>query len=223
MDDTIQNPEFHREMYEERPALFGLAIQGILCALAIALAIVGLVRSSLLLTSFAVIIIGAVFLLDGGVTVLRFFQALNEKRKSVWQTFEIGEGISAEFLGGTMGIVLGILALLNIVPLTLISIAAIIYGAALVLAAIFSARFDILLLNRDREDQFSRKVGKEAITAAAATEMLIGIAGVVLGILAIRSAYPLTLNLIAIIVLAFGSLLTGTAVSHRLLNVFSNR
>jgi hypothetical protein len=220
MNENIENLNERRE---ERPSLFGLAVQGILCAVAIALSIIGLVRVQPLVAAIAVIIIGVAFLLEGGAIVMRFFQSVNETKETIWETFELGEGMSAEFLGGTAGIVLGILALLNVVPMVLISVAAIIYGAALVLGTIFTARFNILTIYKTKEDRFSKKVGREAVNAAAAIQIVIGLTGVTLGILAVLSTTPMILNLVAIMVLAFGTLLTGTALSNRLLSILAHK
>ena len=46
---------------------------------------------------------------------------------------EVGGGITAEFRAGLSGITLGVLALLGIQPVTLMAIALIVYGSALIM------------------------------------------------------------------------------------------
>lgn len=93
-------------------------------------------------------------------------------------------GSSAEFAAGTAGIVLGILAILGIVPLILMPVAVLVFSAGLLLMAGSSAHF-----------------GSEGTLVASGSHVLGGIAGVVLGIIALTGHMPLTLSLVALLTL----------------------
>ena len=68
--------------------------------------------------------------------MLRYGELLYEAdASSKLHAAEISRGITAEFLAGVAGIVLGILALLRIVPMTLMSVAVITYGGTLLLTS----------------------------------------------------------------------------------------
>jgi hypothetical protein len=185
MAETFENPKVVRE---DRPFYAGYAIVGVLCAIAIALAIIGLASYSLMVSAITVIVLAAAFLLEGS-SMVHFFQMSNRKSETSMETFEL----SAEVIGGAAGLVLGILALAKILPVMLISISAIVYGAALIFGSAFTPHFEETPQMRTSRTSF---------------EILIGIVGVILGILALMNINPLALSLIAMIVLAVGTFLT---------------
>ncbi|OHB52753.1 MAG: hypothetical protein A2Y12_09925 [Planctomycetes bacterium GWF2_42_9] len=191
MDETFENPKVVRE---DRPFLTGYMIIGILCAIAIALAIVGLASYSLMVSAITVIVLAAAFLLEGS-SMVKFFQTSHRKSETAMETFEL----SAEVIGGAAGLVLGILALADILPVTLIAVSAIVYGAALILGSAFAPRF---------EESPQIKSGRTSL------EILAGVVGVILGILALMNINPLALSLIAMIVLAVGTFLTEISIKN---------
>lgn len=137
----------------------------------IALTIAGLAGAgAAVLASIATIVLGAALLLEGGV----FAGTLSIER---------GEWTSTGFLGGATGIVLGILALLGVVPGTLVAAATIVFGAA-------------LLFGHLTEGYFGGRV-------------LVGIGAIVLGILAVVGLSQLTLVLIALLSLGVMELMAG--------------
>ncbi|HBG25527.1 MAG: hypothetical protein A2Y10_05265 [Planctomycetes bacterium GWF2_41_51] len=191
------------EMREEKAYLWGYVSVGILCAVAVVLSIIGLANYSLLASAVAVIMLAIVFLLEGG-TMVRFFQMSNRKRESGMQTVEL----SAEVIGGVAGLVLGILALIGYIPVTLIAIAAIIYGAALILGSAFAPTLSSAGAGVDRQSTF---------------EILIGVAGLTLGILAILDINPLVLSLIAIIILSLGAFMTETTLKNKVSRLYLHK
>lgn len=83
-------------------------------------------RVSTDLAAIAVIGVGVILLFQGANVVLRYSELLYEAgASSKVHPSEVSRGITAEFLAGVTGIVLGILALLRIVPMTLMSVAVI--------------------------------------------------------------------------------------------------
>ncbi len=157
------------------------------------LAIVGLAGLvANLMASIGTIIIGAAILMDG--MAYRQFPA-----HSRWaQT----RGLSAEFLGGVAGIVLGILALFGTYPAILLGVALIVFGSA-------------LFLNTIEFLQWQRFAGAQegvasqdahAFAFGPGGQLMVGLAAVVLGILAVIGLSPLTLTLVGVLGLGFSAL-----------------
>lgn len=195
---TNVNPTVPRE---DRVNFMGYAIVGILCAAAIILGVIGLIRYSIIVSGLTVIVLAIAFLLEGG-SLLRFYHVAPRRTETTMQTFEI----SAEVMGGAAGLVLGILAMTNIVPITLISVAAIVYGASLILGA---------------ASHYGERPGTD--TGRVSFEILIGVAGIVLGILALLNINPLTMGLIAMIVLSFGTFMIETTLKNRAADMYNPR
>lgn len=113
--------------------------------------------------------------------------------------------LTAEFLGGLAGVVLGILALFRMVPDTLLATALLVYGATLLLssfgntaAAWRSASF----AQPAMESMTARQ-----IPTAHSGHLLVGLGSVVLGILAVIGLAPVTLILVGLLSLAAAMLL----------------
>jgi len=192
MDENKINPTVTRQ--EVPYNIMGYAVVGILCAIAIVLGIIGLIRYSIMISAITVIVLGAAFLLEGG-SMVRYFQDTRRKTESPIQTFEM----SAEIIGGLAGLILGILALANILPITMIAIAAIVYGGALIFGAAFTPYLE----------------EKTELTGTTSFEIIVGIAGVILGVLALLNVSPLVMCLLALIVLAVGTFMTETTLKHK--------
>jgi hypothetical protein len=128
---------------------------------------------------------------------------------------EVGGGVSAEMLGGMAGVVLGILALIGLVPQILCSVAVLAFGGCMLVGAAGTARArELPPIGQSR----SFEVGREATAAASGAEGLVGLAAIVLGILAVCHIAAEPLTLIAILVLGAGLLLSGSAMSTQWLS-----
>ncbi len=103
------------------------------------------------------------------------------------------ESPSSALLGGLTGVVLGVLALLGQAPETLLGAATIVFGAALLFG------------------QFSHLA-----EADFGSRAMVGIASVVLGILAVVGLTPLTLVLVALLSLGAVELFHGAANSAKI-------
>jgi hypothetical protein len=143
------------------------------------------------LTAIAAIVVGAALFCEGGTIASAYRRALFRGGQSQ-TTAEIGGGITVEFLAGLAGLVLGILALFLNVGATLLAAAVIVLGAAMLV----SSR---LPTGRD-----------EAAATPANGQAMIGLAAVILGILAFGSASSIVLIEVALLCLGVGVLMTGS-------------
>lgn len=175
----------HQEEVKVR-TIAGSAVMESIGALAtVALAIAGLTGAlSATLAAIAVIVLGASIWIEGG----SFF--VSHKADFAAETpgervMEWTQGLSAEFWGGLSGIILGILALLGVVPMTLLSIAVLVFGATF----LFSARSWF----------------------ASSAQPMFGLAGLTLGLLAVCGLSPLTLVLVGLLCLGASALFNAAA------------
>ena len=159
------------------------------------------------LAAIAVIGLGVMLLFQGANVVLRYTELLYEAGASnKARVAEVSRGITAELLAGVAGIVLGILALLRIVPMTLMSVAVIIYGGTLLLTSGES----VWLTPFSTENEVVRQLMHSMSLVAAGGQVLVGLAAVVLGILGLVGIMPITMILVAL--LATGaSMLLGSS------------
>jgi len=216
----------HEEHIEHRHAietiLGGSLVGGIVAAAAAVLAIVGLAGIyPLWLDSIAAIALGIAFLFEGAAIVARMSELLREVTESKVEMAELGTGTTAETLAGFAGVALGILALLTIVPGVLLSIAAIVFGAAMILGAGATVRINDLAMDFRQPDQhpMARNVAREAIRASTGLQILAGLGAVVLGIIGLATIYRLDLSLVAMLIVSVTFLLTDTAIAGRMITV----
>jgi hypothetical protein len=116
-----------------------------------------------LLAAIATVVFGAALLIQGG-TMLTEFTKLMAPPSAASTAEEVvgGGGLSALFLVGASGIVLGVLALVGISPQTLTAAAVIAFGGALLLSSnsvwrLYRAK-RAFLPSRGRRDAFGGRV-----------------------------------------------------------------
>lgn len=174
-----------------------------------------------ILLPIATIALGAALFLEGGAIAVRYTRMLTEVtgRRDITIT-ELGGGMTAELFGGGAGIVLGILALLAVARPTLLAIAAIVFGASLVIGCGATARLNKLVIEgwHYLHDE-ARHVAREAVTAAAGAQLLTGLAGIVLGILALIGLETWVLSAVAMLCMGAAVMLGGAAVSGRMMSL----
>jgi len=120
-------------------------------------------------------------------------------------------GSAAEAIGGAAAVVLAIIGLAGGLPAAMMSIATIVLGGAILLdSAAITARYERLV--RDTWGGEAR-VTKAEVGTGLSAQSLAGVAGVVLGILALLGYMPETLCAIALI--AFGAGLTLGCLARR--------
>ena len=182
----------YRPAHEETlKTVEGAAIMESLGAVAtIALAVVGLAGLfAPTMAAIATIVLGASIWIEEGAFVASH-SAIPATGESMARISAWSEGLAAEFLGGLTGIVLGILALLGIVPHTLLAVAALVFGATFLFSGMTNA--------------------------TSSSQALMGISALVLGLLALIGMSPLILILSALACLGSSALLRGAVTSARM-------
>jgi hypothetical protein len=180
----------------------------------VVLAIIGLagVKPEILI-SIATIVFGAALLIQGGAMLTEFATVNTAPEAGAPAT---GGGISALFLVGFAGIVLGVLALLGVHAAILTSISVIAFGSALVIS---STAVWQLLTSRSVEARFQtrspmlRVMASEVAAGSSGLQAMAGLAVIVLGILAVAGVFTEPLTLIALLVAGTAIVLTGSTLS----------
>src|SRR5207248_174172 len=185
----ISEEEFPREERVTTQVVAGgssLELLGGLTALIVA--VIGLQYLPFYMSGVATIAIGVALLAQGGAVAARWRAA---ERALVTNTrYERSEmigGVSTEVFGGLVGIVLGVLALAHVAAFVLMPVAAIVFGASLLLGG--AAQPDLVQLAPERDPRFAR-ISYDAIQASGGVMVLVGIAAAVLGILALLHVGP---------------------------------
>jgi hypothetical protein len=189
----------------------------------VVLAIIGLTGvHSEILAAIAVIVFGAALLIQAGTMLTEYaniMYPLGGQGEQAQGEFSGGSDVAALFLAGAAGIILGILALLNLYPVVLNSIAVIVYGAGLVVTSNSVWHLQTLkrmsLMTRDAMDWHSgsQMLAGEMAIGSAGTQALAGIAALILGILAVVGTFAGYLTLVALLVVGATVVLTGSALS----------
>lgn len=201
-------------------AVAGGSITEALCGAAAAvLAIIGLAGTMPgYMASIATIAFGVALLAQGGAIAARHQQMLHEVAPTGWESrAEVSGGMGAELLAGGAGVVLGVLGLLGVATATLIPIAIIVFGGALLLGS--SATADLSSLADPYGNERFAHFTRQATVAASGAQVLLGIASIVLGIIALVGIDPVTVTLVALLVLGASVFFSGTAVSSRMASV----
>ena len=179
----------------------------------VVLAIIGLAGvKPEILVSIATVVFGVALLIQGGAMLTEFAttDGVTESESSS------GGGLSALFLVGFGGIVLGVLALLGVYATILTAVSAIAFGAALVISS--SAVWQ-LLTSRSVAARFQarspmlRVMASEVAAGSSGLQAMAGLAVIVLGILAVAGIFTQNLTLIAFLVAGAAIVLTGSSLS----------
>ena len=134
---------------------------------------------------------------------------------------ELAGGMISEFVAGITGVVLGILAILGFVPLLLATVCVLVFGGALVLGAGLTSRLESLEYGievAESKRTFYRR-NRLGSFAAVSVQIVFGLAAIVLGIIALTGFHALTLTSIGLLVLGFSALLSGSAISNRIMHL----
>jgi hypothetical protein len=205
----------HRRRWEHT----ALTTELLLALGAAVLSIIGLVRVfPTYLAAIATIGLGVMLLFEGASVVFRSYELLSEAGAAdKLDASEVSRAVTAELLAGVAGLVLGILALVGIVPLTLMAVAVITYGGLLVLTSGAPVWPDGLAVG---DDAVVRQLLRSLRGAAADAQLLVGLAGVVLGILGLVGIKALTLVLAALLAIGASALLRSSALGGFVRDVF---
>jgi hypothetical protein len=183
----------------------------------IALAIIALAGvHPAMLIAITTIVFGAALLIQGGTMLSEYTHMIFPAGAvAPVEEFGGGGGLSAVFLVGAAGMVLGVLALLGIEAPTLTAIAVIAFGAALVLSS--NAVWHLYRMKRSsvgaRAVSGGEILASEMASGSAAVQCLAGLAVIVLGILAVSGVQVAILTLVGLLILGATVLLTGSTLS----------
>jgi hypothetical protein len=196
-----------------RMAATGSGAEAVAGAGALVLAILGLAGMlPMILASIAVIAAGAAFLFQGAAVAARHRRLALEAGGG---EVEIEAGMSAEILGGLAGITLGILALIGIATIPLLAISAIVFGGTLLFGspAIYRAS------RAEPDAAVLDVIARETAAGAAGAQALVGIGAITLGILALVGLVPQTLVLVAVLGIGGAALLSGGALTSKMVGL----
>ncbi len=171
-----------------------------------------------MLMAITTIVFGAALLIQGGTMLSEYTHMIFPAGADApVEEFGGGGGLSAVFLVGAAGMVLGVLALLGIFAPTLTAVAVIAFGAALVLSS--NAVWQLYRMKRSSFRTGGRTVSggeilaSEMASGSAAVQCLASLAAIVLGILAVTGIEAAILTLVGLLILGATVLLTGSALS----------
>ncbi len=221
MNTTAQNVGFAEGQKTARFVLGGSLAEGIVGGATIVLALIGL--SGIMpewMLPIATIAMGAAFVIEGGAISVRFSRLLAETSKDRLDEAELGVGVTSEFLGGAAGIVLGILSLLKLYPMILVPVSVLVYGSVLMLSSGMTVRLNALELEGSTGATRFNRIAHEAMSAAAGVDFLLGLAAVILGIIALTGTFAGTLSLVALLIVGVSGFVTGAAVTARMMSLF---
>jgi hypothetical protein len=219
-------PERVREEETSAEVLTGGSLAEATCGIgATVLAIVGLAGVyPTYLAAITAIVVGLGLLLEGSAIGARFSKLLGEIIGPRFSMAELGGGMTAEFLAGAAGIVLGILALLGIASVAILSVAAIVFGAALLLGAGATTSLNYLIVEHHyRAPEVARRVAGTMVSGTQGAQVLVGLAAIILGIVALTGVYPLTLSLVAYLAAGAAVTTSGLALSAKMLEMVTRR
>lgn len=219
MAATYQPIHERRDRKALRDIATGSAFETLTGLGAVVLAILGLAGVvPLIFAAIGTIAIGVGLLSAGAGVAVRYADMASEIGGDPAHNAALSGGMTAEFVAGVAGIALGILALLTVAPYILTGSAMIVFGAGLLLGAVLMSRVNAVPTQEEQSGQPRSRVAREAVSAAAGTQALVGVGAVVLGILALSAVDPLTLILVAVLGVGAAMLFGGTAIWGRSLN-----
>jgi hypothetical protein len=191
------------------------AIGGIATMVLAIVALAGIASATI--PAIATIVFGAALLIQGGAMLSEYSHIIFPTGAANTSADQFGgSSLSAVFLVGAAGVVLGVLALLGIAPATLTAIAVIAFGSALILSS--NSVRQLYVLKAWAARMAGPQVGREFIAgemtaSSAGVQTLAGLTAIVLGILAVAGHDPAVLALVALLVLGATVVLTGSTLS----------
>jgi hypothetical protein len=215
------------EAFAERQVIAGRPMsQSLLGIAAIILGIVGLAIGAarpdvpVYLDAIAGIILGVSLVAAGAGFAVAYARlaARSEGAASGQMT-----GMNAGMFLGSAVVILSILSVLRVAPAALIPVAVIMVGIGLMMSSGASIRLAMLEGELAADRPVARRIGEELALSTASMRAIAGIAVVVLGIVALASAYTLVLTLAAMIVAGAALPLSGTPLSSRMIGILVPR
>ena len=186
-------------------------------ALAAVFAVLGLAGvAPLELAAFATIAVGFALFAHGSTIANRWSAATHLESNERTHLF----GIGTEVLGGFIGGVLGLLAVIGVARPVVLPISMLVLGAALVLGGPSQPALAEAIPAQELGDR-RWYVTRDAVRASGGVMVMSGVAAVVLGILALLGGPRATLSLVAILCLAAGLIVAAGALIGRIARRFA--
>jgi hypothetical protein len=180
----------------------------------VVLAILGLANvAPQTLVSVAVIVVGAALLMQAAVQSAEFARMVAATETGEVAVADLTGGVTVEYLAGSAGIVLGILALLGIASMTLLAVALIVFGAVMLINCGVTSHATSYRVGGSAVEGAMQAMARQATMAVAGARALIGVAAIVLGILALVNIRPEILVLVGLLIIGGALLLAGSAVA----------
>lgn len=179
-----------------------------------------------ILTPVAGIVFGIAFMVEGAAIAARQATIIEQTEKTSVQELEVGGGVTIELTVGAAAIVLGVLALIGIVPAILMAALTTAAGVGLILSAGSVQRLNEVQTNLANPNVTPQRasVAHIATSSAAGVQFLAGLAVTILGILGLtRTGFPLIMSTVGLLVLGCAITLSGTALASRMLRLVQAR
>jgi hypothetical protein len=167
--------------------------------------------------SLAALAVGIALVFEGGAIGARFAPTFHSREGDSLTTGDVAGGITAELVAGSIGIVLAVFALIGFAPLALLPTAALVYSAGLLIGSAALSHSSTAVHEGEVELETGGK--RDAVLIAAGAQIVVGLAGSALGIVALLGAQTLILSLVALLGIAASELLSGTAFGSRMLKI----
>lgn len=180
----------------------------------VVLAIIGLAHTvPETMVSIATIVFGAALLIQAGAMLSEYAEVMAPG--GITSGEFAGGSLSALFLAGGAGIILGILSLLGIAAPVLTSCAIIAFGAAMLLSAnsVWHLQRAKRAASLAGQQTSTELLANEMAYGSASVQALAGIAAVVLGILSLAGGNAAILPLVALLVLGAVLIVSGTSLT----------
>ncbi len=175
------------------------------------------------LVSLAVIALSIAFLSEGGAIAARFSELLPETSRNRREVSRLGAGLSLEIGGGIIGAVLGVLALVRIMPSVLVPVAVLAFGITMIFGSGVIFWFDSLMTGRSGEYKSVPGFAHEAALASGWLRFVLGLAAFVVGILSLAGVAPIIMNHVGLLCIGGSEMIMGSAMSARMWNYAPSR
>lgn len=208
--ERYEAPErrFERERVGEAVGVAGSGLLIFGGAAALVLSIIGLagLYPEFLVAVASICLAGALYL-KASANAARLPVPERFPGASVFTFSDLGIGTTLELIGGAGGVVLGILALVHIIPMTLMMISAIVIGATLVLATTRPA---------PGWGERMREAMRAGMLSMIGLQVFVGAGAIVLGILALLGYHSSVLTLVSFLAMGAAALLVGVTAGGQL-------
>jgi hypothetical protein len=168
-------------------------------AIAVVASIIALWGYSYVMAALATVAVGFALLAQGATIAARWERATHIAESERLEVF----GITTELFGGLVGIVLGVAAIFGAMPMTLLSVASMVIGGALLLGGPTQP-----VLAKD--DRSRARVTRDLVRSSSGVMVMAGLSALVLGLVAVIAGGPvLTLVSVAMMLLGAALVLAG--------------